>query len=121
MKRFGLVLSVVTLAVTSWCLDAGAEQWVLLQAPLKQGTKSVQTTYDDSLPLKAWNWKAIADSEAACHAKRDEAAREDEESRNIGIKAAAKSLGISEEQLREKSSFVQQPRVCVRDDDPRLH
>ena len=121
MKRFCLVLGVVTVAVASWRLNAGAEQWLLLEAPIKLGTKSVQTTYDDSLPLKAWNWEAVADSEAACQAKLADAARGDEQSRNIGIKTAAKALGTSEEQVRAKSSFLRQPRMCVRDSDPRLH
>jgi hypothetical protein len=120
MKRLCMVLGVAALVVALWRLDAGAEQWVLLQAPIRLGTKSAQTTYDDSLPLKAWNWKAIADSEAACQAKMADAAREDEQSRNIGIKTAAKALGISEEQVRAKSSFVRQPQMCVRDNDPRL-
>jgi len=121
MKRFCLILCVMTLAVASWPLDAGAEQWVLLQAPIKLGTKSARTTYDDSLPLKAWNWEAIADSEAACQAKLADAAREDDESRNAGIKSAAKALGISEEEARIRSSFATQPRICASAGDPRLH
>ena len=101
-------------------VDAFGGGWSLIDAPIKLGTKSARTSYDDSLPLKSWNLSAFADSEDSCLAKMAEKEREDQRAWDIGMKAAVKATGMSEDQLRARSPRVQVPRKCLPDNDPRL-
>jgi|SRR4029077_9732559 len=100
--------------------DAFAAGWVVIEAPIKLGTKSARTSYNDSLPFKSWNWSATADSDASCLAKMAEKEQQDQEAWEIGMKVAAKNSGMSENEIRAKVPRVKVPRKCLRDDDPSL-
>ena len=101
-------------------VDAFGGGWILIQAPIKLGTKSPRTTYDDSLPLKNWNIVAIADSEASCRSKMVEKERQDQEIWEGGLKVAAQTMKMSEDEVKARVPRIPIPRMCLPDNDPRL-
>jgi hypothetical protein len=116
MRKFAEVLGLTVSLLALASSTAWADQWIYLEAPIKLGTKAARTTFDESAPLKDWAWRARTDSEASCKARMAEAVREQEEtSRMLG-----KTLGVSEEQARAGNAFLNRPRLCLRESDPRL-